>query len=117
MGGGVFCVFTVTFDQFHVCLLNKSISFIHDILVALHSCIYLSVRVCLSTAVGRNFIVMNNGYETEEKGIWTDINYSALKNKKFVFHFRKCEGGGCYTSFNIHRVPGEVVNGSKCLAF
>ncbi len=40
---------------------------------------------------------MNNGYETEEKGIWTDINYS-VKNK-FVFHFRKCEGGG-YTSFN-----------------
>lgn len=45
------------------------------------------------------------------------ITLSALKKKKFVFDFRKCEGGGSYTSFNIHRVPGEVVNGSKFLGF
>ncbi len=116
MGGGVFCVFTVTFDQFHVCLLNKSISFIHDILVALHSCIYLSVRVCLSTAVGRNFIVMKQWLWNRRKKVFGLTLTCALK-KKFVFHIRKCESGGSYTSFNIHRVPGEVVNGSKCLGF
>ncbi len=44
MGGGVFCVLLLLLINFMWCLLNKSISFIHDILVALHSCIYLSVR-------------------------------------------------------------------------
>lgn len=61
-----------------------------------------------------NDIVINNGYETEYRN---GVFGMTLVHWKHVFNFRKCEGGGSNTSLNIHRVPGEVVNGSKFLGF